>query len=207
VEPASKLPRGLTNMKEKVKKVITSIKKLPEKKHHLDFIAALLTIPVLLSVIILNYNNLNNLQKSRNTPTPAPGQSTVEKQIIITSPVNQQPLTQSPTSSSCIKDIGPVEISYPKDGQTVSDNPMCIIINYDDSNYCSVVWSYSINGGTWSNYTSNNPCIYNLVNGNVTFNLRVQSTVVQKEVNLTRNFIYQGTSVSPTPATSSATLH
>ena len=197
-------------LKAKLSKTIDGIKKLPDKKHHLDFIAALLTIPVLLSVILLNYNNINNLQKSKTATVPAPTASApVEKQIIVVpgQGSQQQASPAALLSSSCQKDIGPVSISYPSENQTVSDNPLCITINYDNQDYCSVVWSYRINGGSWSDFTSNNPCIYNLQNGNVKFDLRVQSTVIQKEIDLTRNFTYNGAIIAtPTPATSSASL-
>jgi len=186
-------------MKRKLSKLFIAAKKLTHKKHHLDFIVAVLTIPVLLSVIILNYTNLQNIQKNKNiTPTP-----TQAEKIII----DPQKTLANPSlaSTTCVKDIGPIDISFPKENQTVSDNPLCINIKYADANYCSVVWSYKINSGTWSEFTGNNPCIYNLSGGNVKFDLRVQSTVIQKEETLTRNFIYKGTVLSPTlTSTSSA---
>ena len=188
-------------MKEKLLKAIKTAKKIPQKKHHLDFLAALLTIPVLLSVIFLNYNNLNNLQKKPASPSP----TTQEKQIIIVSP-SQVPnaANNSIPVPSCKKQIGPISIAYPSENQTVSDNPVCVNINYSDTSYCSVVWSYRINGGTWSDYNSNNPCLYNMPNGNVKFELRVQSTVAQnQQQTFTRNFVYSGQRVVPTPTPSS----
>ena len=189
-------------MKEKILKAIKTAKKIPQKKHHLDFLAALLTIPVLLSVIILNYNNLNNLQKAKNA---SPSPTAQEKQIIIVSPSQIPNTVNNPTPiSSCKKQIGPISITYPSDNQTVSDNPVCVNISYNDANYCSVVWSYRINGGAWSDYNSNNPCLYNIPNGNVKFELRVQSTVVQsQQQTLTRNFVYNGQGTVPTPTPSS----
>lgn len=187
-------------MKNQLSKVIRAVKNITEKKHHLDFIAALLTIPVLLSVIILNYSNLQNLQKNKNNQNPTPTQA--EKIIVVPQKTSASPVL---TSETCTKDIGPVSISSPQENESVSDNPTCITINYTNPNYCSVVWSYRINGGTWSDFTSNNPCIYNLPGGNVKFDLRVQSTVVQKEEDLTRNFIYKGSGAITTPtATTSA---
>ncbi len=203
-------------LKTKLSKLVDGFKNLPDKKHHLDFLAALLSIPVLLSVILLNYTNLNNLQKSKTSLTPVPTASvstSPTQQIIVVPQDNNAQQQSSPsailTPASCQKAIGPVSITYPAEGQTVSDNPLCVNISYDNTNYCSVVWSYSINGGPWSNFTGNNPCIYNLPNGNVKFNLRVQSTVVQTEVGLTRNFVYGGSVVAtptPSPASSSAVL-
>ena len=157
------------------------------RKNHLDFITALLSIPVLLSVIILNYSNLH--PKTANvTPTPS------EKIIVVPQNNTGSP---APTSSTCVKGVGPVEISYPKENQVVDDNPVCISIKYDDSKYCSVVWSYRVNNGSWSDYNSNNPCIYNLPSGNTRIDLRVQSTVNQSTQTLTRNFVYQNPSATP----------
>lgn len=183
-------------MKEKIAKVIKAVKKAPQKKHHLDFLVAILTIPVLLSVIVLNYSNL---QKNKNNQAPIPITTPAEKIII----VPQKTTDTTPTPAlTCIKNIGPVSISFPNEGQTISDNPLCINIKYENSSYCSVIWSYRINQGTWSDFNSNNPCIYNAPNGNIKFDLRVQSTVIQKELDLTRNFMYKS---SPTASVSANT--
>lgn len=182
---------NLNKLRRKFHRFFYGVKKLPQGKHHLDFVAALLTIPVLLSVIVLNYSNLQSL---KNKPTPSPTQ--IQTPIIVV-PSQKESNNPTPTSSTCIKDIGSVAISYPEDQDTITDNPVCVIINYSNSNYCSVVWSYRINNGTWSDYNSNNPCIYNLPNGNIKFDLRVQSTVTQKQQNLTRSFIYKNLSATP----------
>ncbi|MCL4417482.1 MAG: hypothetical protein M1365_12460 [Actinobacteria bacterium] len=97
--------------------------------------------------------------------------------------------------ANCKKTVGPISISYPSEGETVSDNPVCITIKYDDPNYCSVVWSYRINNNTWSDYSNNSACLYNLSKGEVKFDLRIQSTVSQDQTkSLSRTFNYQGTS-------------
>ncbi|MBI2026050.1 MAG: hypothetical protein HYT06_01570 [Candidatus Levybacteria bacterium] len=176
-------------LKRKFNRFIQGIKKIPHGKNHIDFITALLSIPVLLSVIILNYNNLN--QNKPNT-TPSPTLVPTQNQKIIIVPQNNNlSLSPSVTSGVCKKDIGPIEITSPKEGETASGNPVCMNIKYDDTNYCSVVWSYRVNMGNWSELTSNNPCIYNMPDGNVRFELKVQSTVIQKEQILIRNFIYK----------------
>lgn len=179
-------------LRRKFNKFINGVKKLPQGKHHLDFAVAILTIPVLLSVIILNYSNLKKAE--------APTTTQNEKPYIIV-PTENKDADPTPTSSTCKKEIGPLQIPSPKEGQIVSDNPVCVTINYPDSSYCAVVWSYRINGGAWSDYNSGNPCIYNLPNGNIKFDLRIQSTVTQTEENISRNFIYKNSNPS---ATSSA---
>lgn len=168
-----------------------SIKKLKIRKNHLDWVAGALSIPVLLTVIILNLNNLNS-QKKDTSPTPTPQ----EKVIIV--PQNTNPTSNQPTNTSCKKEIGPISITSPKEDETVSSNPVNVIIKYGDASYCSVVWSYRVNNGQWSEYNSNSVSLYNLPNGNIKFDLRIQSTVSQDTDTLTRNFKYQNNSATPT---------
>lgn len=164
------------------------IKKLQIRKNHLDWVAGALSIPVLLTVIILNLNNLNSQKK--NLPEPAP----TEKVIVV--PQNNQSTPAAQSNTNCIKEIGPISISSPKEEELVTNNPVYITIKYSNPDYCSVVWSYRINGGTWSEYNSNSPSLYNLPNGNIKFELRIQSTVSQDADSLMRNFIYAGSPTS-----------
>lgn len=171
-----------------------SVKKAAPRKHYLEFITAALSIPVLLTVILVNWNSLQNSKKEEAQAQPSPAH-----EIIIREGSGSS--NPTPTKSEvCKREIGPISISYPKENSTVSENPVNFIIKYDSTEYCSVVWSYRINGGVWSEYSSNSPSIYNLPNGNVKFELRVQSTVSQDADTLEKNFNYQGGSVStPTP--------
>lgn len=175
------------------------MKKAPDRKHYLEFVTAALSIPVLLTVILINLNNLRETPKTEPTPSP----STPTREIIIRETEGGNSVTTAPTSSEiCKKDIGPVSISYPKEGATLTENPVNFIIRYTDKSYCSVVWSYRINDGAWSEFSSNSPSIYNMPNGIIKFELRVQSTVSEDQEQLERNFIYQGTASptsSPTP--------
>jgi hypothetical protein len=181
-------------------KIKRFFKNLPNKKHHLDFWVAVLSIPVLLTVVLTNVINLQN-RNVKATPTPTPVQKTVQNPIIIEKTANQA----LPTNANCIKQIGAISIDDPQEEEVVKNNPVCITISYDDSKYCSVVWSYSINGGDWSSYSNSSPCIYNLPTGQTKFDLKVQSTASQNETTtLTRNFDYEGTST--TTASSSANL-
>ena len=108
--------------------------------------------------------------------------------------------SQNPASAECIKDIGPIDIVYPKENQTVSEDPVCIEINYQQGNYCSVVWSYRLNGGKYSDYNDKAPCLYNLPAGNATFDMRVKSVASAKELFITRNFKVENSGGgSPTP--------
>ena len=172
-----------------------TIKKFKVGKHQLDWVAGLLSIPAILTVIILNLNNLNSQKKKTETAEGKP----TEKIIVV--PENNsgsQPI--SPTSSVCKKEVGPISITSPREEATVTDNPACITIKYDDQNFCSAVWSYRINGGGWSEYNSNSPCLYNLPSGDVKFELRVQSAVSQDQETLTRNFIYKNQNPTSTPS-------
>lgn len=179
------------------------IKKLPEKKPHLDFIAAVLTIPLLAVTLYLNLANL----KSKNTPTPAPTSSqnapvTIIERNTIPQGITPQVITTTPKptdTTSCIQDIGPIDISSPSEGQTVTTNPVCIDINYNAGNYCSVVWAYSINGGPLSDYSNNSVCLYNLPSGNNTFTLQVKSLSSASTKTLHRNFIYSPSQTTASP--------
>jgi hypothetical protein len=208
-------------MKQKIAKIIDWFKALPTKKNHVEFITAVLSVPVMLTVIILNLNNLNQqknaTQKQQSTSTPAP------IQVIITGdkPMKQPPasadLTQpiaptasyiSPTAQSCIREVGPVSIVSPREDEVVTVDPVCITLA-TQSNYCTIKWSYQINGGNWSDYTDQNICIHNLTNGNKTVQLKIRSAVSDDAITLQRTFVYQGNSVptaNPTVASSSANL-
>ena len=192
--------------RRKMAKLKEGLHKLPDRKPQLDFIAGLLTIPLLLVTLILNFNNLtgkNTAAKSSLSPSPsitaAPtiiyktigGGGNITPLVVTTKP--------QPTSpDQCIQDIGPISIANPSEGQTVSDNPVCIDINYQAGNYCGVVWAYKINGGPLSDYSNNSVCYNNLPNGNNTFELHVKSLVSSSTQTLTRNFIYKGAG-TPTP--------
>ena len=198
VPKSQALPKKKLNIRE-------SLRKLPEKKPHLDFIAAILTIPLLALTLYLNLSNLRN--KTTPSPTPAPTQIPLVRQPELT---NVTPrvitITPQPTAdtNTCIKEIGPIDISYPNEGQVVSDNPLCVQIDYQEGNYCSVVWSYKINSSNWSDYSNNSVCLYNLPNGNNTFQLQIKSLVSPSTKTITRHFLYSG-GISPTPTISTIT--
>ncbi|MBP7832832.1 MAG: hypothetical protein KA035_03615 [Candidatus Levybacteria bacterium] len=196
----------VNSTKKKLSKFLNSIKKAPDRKHYLEFVTAALSIPVLLTVILVNINNLN---ASKATPEATPAPSTPPREIIIrentgsSNNTNVQPTVIAPTNTEiCKKEVGPIAITSPKEGSTVTDNPVNFVIKHDEA-YCSVVWSYRINNGSWSEYSSNAPSIYNMPNGNVRFQLRVQSTVSNDTDSIELNFNYQGGSSVNTPAPTS----
>ncbi|HEX7042559.1 MAG TPA: hypothetical protein VF189_04895 [Patescibacteria group bacterium] len=184
------------------------VKKLPIIKPHLDLLAAILTIPVLITVIILNFSNLAG-KKATITPTPSPEISTkVEYRTVTTAPhyTNSNPNpTDSPT---CKQDIGPISISDPSEGEKVTANPVCIGIDYQGNGYCSVVWAYRVNGGPLSDYSNNSVCLYNMPPGNVTFELDVKSLVSSNTRVITRTFQYSPPvtpTATPTPTVTIST--
>jgi len=187
---------------------------LPGKKQYLEFITAFLTIPVLLTVLLSNVSNLQNQKKPSTTTAPTP----IIEKIVVTQPAANTSLNESPTPTptatptptpgpECTQLVGPIEITYPTEGSTVSDDPVCFTITRQGQNYCSVVWSYRINGGSWSGYTNNSICMYGLTPGVKTLDLRVNSIVSNDSTMLTRTFSVAGTPTpTPTVATSSGTL-
>jgi len=191
-------------MKNTVNKVIQWARRLPDKKTHVEFVTAILSVPVMLTVIILNLNNLN--QQKNNTQKQFPITTTIPIQIVITGdkqkdtnlptiyssePINTPTGVISTTMSPCIKTIGPVSIISPRENEVISINPVCVTISSEEK-YCSIKWSYHLDNGDWSNYTNNNICLYNLANGVRVIQIKIKSTDSEDTTTLQRSFIYQG---------------
>ncbi len=170
---------------------------MPHKKQYIEFVTALLSIPVLLTVIILNYNNLKaSDDKKLETET---------KPIIVTIPVEKESPekeepTPLPTQGVCRKEIGPVSISSPDEGETITDSPVIVSVAYDDGAYCAIVWSYRINNARWSDFDDKAIALYDPPQGQVTLDVRVKSIATGAEKRLSRAFTYQP-SVTPNPTT------
>ncbi|MBI2033209.1 MAG: hypothetical protein HYT10_01970 [Candidatus Levybacteria bacterium] len=177
----------MKNLFHKAKRYLSGIH---PKKSHVEFITALLSIPVLLTVILVNVNNLNAKNKAEEEATSK------KNEIIISLPPTIK--EEKKDTPQCKPDIGPIDISYPHETDTVSDNPLNIDINYTSEGYCAVVWSYRINNGSWSDYDDKSIALYNMSSGDVKFELRVKSLISGKEKFLTRNFTYKS-SIQPTP--------
>lgn len=193
VPTASKKPVKKTAKKVagKVGKKKSLSKKIVQKKPYFELVTAILSIPVLITLSILN---INSLTKINATPTPTPEANTVQKRGFFAAPVEPK-ITNSPSvavDAPCKEGIGPVSIATPGENDKVVDNPVIITIAYDDREYCGVAWSYSINGGNWSSYDDRSVALYNLPQGQVTFELRVKSITTSDEKTLTRKFTYEG---------------
>lgn len=167
------------------KRILFSYKEIPNKKPYIEFLTALLSVPVLLTVILINLNALRG-DKAKTTPTPA------TEKIFVTVPGALNNSEAKSGEEACKEDIGPIDITSPDEKDTVTTNPVNVTIKYEQGDYCSVVWSYRINGGSWSDYSDNSIALYDLPNGNVKFELRVKSVVNNTSKTLTRNFTYQG---------------
>jgi hypothetical protein len=173
---------------------------LHEHKKYLEFFTALLSIPVLVTVIILNLNTLKSANKDAK-PTETPTKGGFFSAPIEAEPTALTELSVTP-SAPCKKELGPVSIDTPEDGETITDNPVSVVIVYDDDEYCAAVWSYRINGSSWSEYDDKSIALYNLPQGKVKFELKVKSVVSKEETTLTRNFTYKGNSTAVTPTMS-----
>lgn len=181
---------------EKIKKWYRA---MPDKKRYIEFITALLTIPVLLTVLITNLSNIRqNNNKPITIPTVAPQPTAVPEKIITIT----QPQIVTPTSSACKPEVGPIKITKPIESELVTTDAVCVEVSYTDNQYCPVKWAYRVNGGNWSSLSNNNFCLYNLTPGPSELDLDVQSTVSGDEVTLVRNFYYknkQTPTATPTP--------
>ncbi|MGI5841174.1 MAG: hypothetical protein ACOX6N_03095 [Patescibacteria group bacterium] len=203
-------------------KVRKSVQGLPDKKRYVEFFSAFLSLPVLITVILMNVNNLNNMKKNTppgnqplpTEPAPSPTQSRVKEdnltaseiEALISSTIKESTLTPSPTSEPdsptpkvCKNEIGPVEIISPREGEVVGKDPVLIDINHNKDEYCAVVWSYSLNGQPWTDFTDKAIYLYNLTSGEKRLEVRVKSVATGNEVLLKKNFIYQVEN-SPTPS-------
>ncbi|MBI1863212.1 hypothetical protein HYS00_03770 [Candidatus Microgenomates bacterium] len=197
-------------MLENVKKWYRS---LPDKKVYFELLGAVLTIPVLITVILLNLNNLHG-GNGKNNPIPTPQ---IIKVVETVAPSQNGAVTSTQTSlggaqrvspqASCKKQIGPVNISSPQEGQVISSGPVCVTISYNTGEYCGIQWAVRIDGSSYSDFSDKDICYSNLPNGNHSVNVKIRSAVDStQELILLRSFQYTGGTSAPTPATTSAAL-
>lgn len=176
---------------------------LPRRKQYIEFFTAMLSLPIMITAIILNVNALRP-KTAQNTTIP----STTEKVIIISPAASNQTNTNasqsiSPTQGICREELPSVSISSPQEGETVSKDAVCIAPDIAKGNYCAIVWRYSVNNSSWSDYDDKAFCLYNLASGNVTVRLQVKSTVTGATQEVDRHFTYSSNS-TPTPTTTAS---
>lgn len=193
---------------------------LPDKKKYLELFSAALTVPMLLTVIIINLNNIKGQKNTISSETPP---TSTPIQIVITGSPSQEnspptlikdppstptinptitaaatTITPSPTTPSCLQEIGPIEILSPQEGEIITTDQVCLNIS-TNSKYCPLVWSYKLDNGSWSEFNSNDICLYNLDNGSKQLQVQFKNTSISKTVTLARNFTYQKASaITPT---------
>ena len=170
-------------MVQKLKKLAKSYRALPDKKRYAEFVTAMLSIPVLITVLITNLNNINDSEKKEP--------KTKDSNIVISYIPQKESKEDSTTPVPCKKGIGEVEIASPSENEEITDDPVTVHITTDDD-YCAVVWSYRINDGRWSDFDDNNFSLYNLENGNTRIDVRFKSLTNKEEKTLTRRFAYKG---------------
>lgn len=181
------------------------IQALPRRKQYIEFFTAILSLPIMITAIILNINALRPKTTPTNPTTP------VSEKVIIISPgassqtnVNTSPAT-TPTGGVCQTELPNVSISSPQEGESVSKDAVCIAPDIAKGNYCAIVWRYSVNNTSWSDYDDKAFCLYNLAAGNVTVRLQIKSTVTGATQEVDRHFTYTPSSnPSPTPVASSS---
>lgn len=201
---------------QKVKQLVTT---LPDKKRYAELITAVLSVPVLITVLLLNIMSLNRSNTSANASLAATQGSTqvsstsapkvaVPSQASSSTPTasssatpSPATVTASPTNQQCTQSVGPVVISSPSEGAQITSDPVCLDISRTASNYCGIVWSYRLNGGTWSEYMDKSICLYNLTPGAKTVDVKIKSLVSSDVVVLTRNFTVIS-DTTPTPSAS-----
>ena len=188
-------------------KVSDWYKDLPNKKQYVEFVTAILSVPVLVTVIMSNVNNLRGKEAEGTTvPTPTTiikyvtsGAQDPEKNV---KPSETPTPVISPTTGDCKKEVGPVDISYPEEGGVVTENPITVTISYHPGEFCAVVWSYRINGSSWSPFDDKSIALYGMTAGTKKLELKVKSIASGAEKTLNRTFQYE----PPEVATNSAEL-
>lgn len=178
-------------MIDKVKKWYRS---LPDKKVYFELLGAVLTIPVLVTVILLNLNNLN-ISNKKNDPAPTPQiirivEKTPIDNSVTTVPVNMGGSQRVSPQAACKKEIGPVTISSPQEDQVTNKNPVCITVSYKTGDYCGIEWAVKIDGNSYSEFDDKDVCYYNLSSGSKTVSVKVRSKEGGEELILQRNFQY-----------------
>ena len=190
-------------MLKKLKKVASSYRALPDKKRYAEFITAILSIPVLITVLLSNLNTLKAKDEVKEEKEPK------ENNVII-SYIPQQTETSvvEKDEAPCKQGIGDIEITSPAEGAKLDDDQVTVAIS-PDSSYCAVVWSYRINDGKWSEFDDKSIALYNLKNGETRFDLRVKSLTNKEEKTLSRRFTYNGgiePTATPTPTPTPSAL-
>lgn len=198
----TKAPKAVKKASSKTKKE----NKLLKNKPYIEFLTAFLSIPVMITVMLLNFNSLKNLN---TTPTPTPLSGAGAQTGFFAEPIGtddpEEPTPDGVTPEPCVRGLGPVIITSPDENDVVTENPVTVDIAYDDAHYCAAAWSYRINGGSWSGYDDRSVALYNLPQGPIKFELRVKSIVGDETRTVTRNFTYKGsgTILIPTSSTGS----
>lgn len=184
-------------MLDKIKKWYRS---LPDKKVYFELLGAVLTIPVLVTVILLNLNNLNGGKKNEPAPTPQIIRVVEKAQNTVTSvPADVGSNQRVSPQAACKKETGPVNISSPQEGEVTSKNPVCITIAYKTGEYCGIEWAIKIDNNAYSEFADKDVCFYNLSPGSKSVNVKVRSLEGGDELILQRNFTY-GTGTATTSA-------
>lgn len=177
-------------MLDKIRKWYRS---LPDKKVYFELLGAVLTIPVLVTVILLNLTNLSGNKKNDPAPTPQIIR-VVEKDpssnTVTSVPADVGGAQRVSPQAVCKKEIGPVNISSPQEGEVTSKNPACITVAYKTGEYCGIEWAVKVDNGAYSEFASKDVCFYNLSPGSKSVNVKVRSLEGGEELILQRNFVY-----------------
>lgn len=193
---------------KKIQDIKQAMSNLPDKKRYAELLTAVLSIPVLITVLLLNISNLR--PKTQESPSIATQSSIPTAPSPLPTQQNQSPSPQqTPTLSpqqACIKEVGPIEITSPEEGEIISQNPVCIDIQRNNPNYCEVAWSYRINNDPWSEFIDKAICLYNLTPGEKTVEVKVKSIASSNQTILKRTFTIPSLPTPTQTATSSSSI-
>jgi len=193
-------------MEKQENKIFSWLRKLPEKKQYFEFVKEFLYVPFLVLLILVNVYALRGRNAS---PSPSPSASPATQPsitppqvpVIIPTPLSSPAITVSPSpQKECKSQPQPVEIAYPSQNQKVANiEPVCVVFSKLGENYCEQTFEYKVNDNDWAPTGEKTICLYSLLDGEITFQLRVTDEKSNQSQTYTRKFNYQKTTPSPSP--------
>jgi len=186
-------------LKEKIALLRKWWSSLPDKKKWLDLVTAALTVPVLITVILFNMNKLQD-EKAQNVKDDN-ASPTIEVVIkgglengtnaALSDKAQSSPATGVEPTPVCSLEPQPFEIISPEEGEKTDTDPVCISLEPQGEGFCPTKWAFRVNGSSYSTYTNDPICLYNMAEGSVKLEVRAKSDVSGREKTYIRNFSYQ----------------
>lgn len=173
-------------------------RQLPDKKRYVELVTALLTVPVLITVILTNVGNLRK-EDSKNTDvadTPAV-QQVITRFVTPPTDVDDDPDASSQEDpqvidKECTPSLGGIDVVTPKENQIFATSQVLIDILEPGDEYCPIVWSYRLDGASFSDYSDKQISLFNVSPGEHELDVRFKSLASNEEKLVSRSFTIEG---------------